>query len=422
MTGGSLVNRIGRLAGIRSTGPRVGWPFTTLVLIGGAVAALLAAHRSGLSDDAYVPAAARGRGTLSLSGRVLDPSGKPVAQANVWVAASDGKGHPFDGFPIVAGGRSAADGRFDLALDKSVLEQLAASDGGRYEVWVRKSGLALACHFERDGLPDHPIEIQLKPQDPVSLRLHNPDGSPCAGARVFPTSAQYGDERFVAIPEVIRSELQARSAADGKVEIFGIGGGQIEQLCFVSTAFGVQSCRFPSYQWPDSETVDITLRKTGVLQGRLVAPAGLKPDFARLKLHVNTSFSPPQHGSLQWDDELTIRPDREGQFTIPKIPEGTVRIFPDLPHDFDCRTDGFGLRGDRGHEKLLITAGRTSSVEVPMWKGVRVRRIVAMQSRRNRCRESPSLCKVKRMGRQRRPTKMESLPSGSIPTRPTTWN
>jgi beta-lactamase regulating signal transducer with metallopeptidase domain len=375
-TGGSLVARIARLAGFRSPGPRVGWPLTALVLLGAAVAAFLAAHRSGLSDDAHVPAATRGRGTFSLSGRVLDPWGKPVAQANVWVAASNGKEHGFDGFPIVGSGPSSADGRFDLALNKSVLEQVTASDSARYEVWVRKPGLALACHVERDGFPHHPIEIQLRPQDPVSLRLRNPDGSPCAGANVFPTNSQYGDERFVVIPEVIRNELKVQSAADGRVTIVGMGAGQIEELCFATADFGVQGCRFPSYEWPDSETADITLRKTGTLEGRLVRPAGPKPAFTRMKLHVNTSFSGPEHGSPQWSDVLTVQPDADGKFTLPKIAEGTVRIFVDVPNDCDCRSEGFGLRGNRSPEKLRIVAGRTSTVEVPTWKGVRVRRIV----------------------------------------------
>jgi beta-lactamase regulating signal transducer with metallopeptidase domain len=376
-TGGSLVARIARLAGFRSRGPRVGWPLTALVLLGAAVAAFLAAHRSGLGDDAHVPAAARGRSTFSLSGRVLDPWGKPVAQANVWVAASDRKGYVFDGLPIVGRGTSSADGRFDVALDKSVLEQFAACDGARCEVWVRKPGLALACHFERDGFPHHPIEIQLRPQDAVSLRLHNPDGSPCSGATVFPTAAQYGDERLVAIPKVIRNELKVQSAADGRVEIVGMRGGQIEQLCFATANFGVQCCRFPSAEWPDSEPADITLRKTGTLQGRLVPPAGLKPPFARVKVHVlTTHFSGPQQSGMRWFDELTIPPDSDGKFTVSKIPEGTVRIFVDLPEDCDCRSDGFRLRDDGPHERLVIVPGRTSTVEIPMWQGVRVKRLV----------------------------------------------
>jgi BlaR1 peptidase M56/parvulin-like peptidyl-prolyl cis-trans isomerase-like protein len=375
-TGGSLVARIARLAGFRSPGPRVGWPLTALVLLGGAVAAFLATHRAGLSDDAHVPAAARGRSTFSLAGRVLDPWGKPVAQANVWVAASDGKGHAFDGLPIVGHGTTSADGRFDLAVDKSVLEGFTASEGARCEVWVRKPGLALACHIERDGFPHRPLEIQLRPQDAVSLRLHNPDGSPCAAANVFPTAAKYGDERFIAIPEVVRQELKVQSAADGRVEIVGMSGGQIDDLCFATADFGVQSCRLPAAEWPNSEPADITLRKTGTLQGRLVPPAGLKPALARAKLRVLTGFSSPQKGSMQWTDELTIQPDSDGKFTVPKIAEGTVRIFVDLPEDCNCRSDGFGLRNDPSHEALMIVPGRTSTVEIPMWQGVRVKRLV----------------------------------------------
>ena len=50
-TGGSLVGRIARLAGISSPGPRAGWPFPLLVLLTGAAIAFFAANGSGQSGD-----------------------------------------------------------------------------------------------------------------------------------------------------------------------------------------------------------------------------------------------------------------------------------------------------------------------------------------------------------------------------------
>jgi hypothetical protein len=52
-TGGSLVARVARLAGIRSSGPRIRGPLPVLVLVGAALSAFLAANVSTRSDDAH---------------------------------------------------------------------------------------------------------------------------------------------------------------------------------------------------------------------------------------------------------------------------------------------------------------------------------------------------------------------------------
>jgi beta-lactamase regulating signal transducer with metallopeptidase domain len=52
VTGGSLVNRIGRLAGMRATGPRIGGPLPILVLVVAALSAFVATSVSTRSDDA----------------------------------------------------------------------------------------------------------------------------------------------------------------------------------------------------------------------------------------------------------------------------------------------------------------------------------------------------------------------------------
>jgi beta-lactamase regulating signal transducer with metallopeptidase domain len=54
VTGGSLVARVARLAGIRPTGPRIGGPLPLLVLVGTALSAFLAANVSTRSDDARI--------------------------------------------------------------------------------------------------------------------------------------------------------------------------------------------------------------------------------------------------------------------------------------------------------------------------------------------------------------------------------
>jgi beta-lactamase regulating signal transducer with metallopeptidase domain len=376
-TGGSLVGRMRRLAGFDVPGPRLGWPLPALVLAAGAVTALFIANSSSRSDEAHNAVASGQRPvTGSVRGRLLDPWGKPVANATVWLAAADMKKHFFRGLPVVAHSQSTADGRFELPTGPSTVQQLADGTPVRFEIWTRKPGLALTCQVERDGLPDNAIEIRMKAEEPVSVRLRNPNGSPCSNAVVAPMSVQYGDERFLTIPETVRNDLQVRSAADGRVAFVGLTAEEIAELRVETPDFAAQCCRFPSREWPDSGLPDITLRKTGKLEGRLIAPAGLEPDLSRVKLHIVTYFNNMKPATVAWNEQMTVQPDKKGRFTVPKIAEGSVWILADIPDDCDCRTDGFGYSAERATERLLITPDQTSKVEIAMWKGVRATRRV----------------------------------------------
>jgi beta-lactamase regulating signal transducer with metallopeptidase domain len=91
-TGGSLVNRIARLAGVGNAEPRLGWPFPLLVLTSAAAIGLFATNAATHSGEAAKPAAVKKLATQSFRGQVFDPAGKAVADAAVWLAGPNGRG------------------------------------------------------------------------------------------------------------------------------------------------------------------------------------------------------------------------------------------------------------------------------------------------------------------------------------------
>ena len=315
-TGGSLVNRIARLAGVGNPEPRLGWPLPAFLLTAGTAVAFVATSAASPRGDALKAAPAAKTSPQLIQGHVLDPAGKPVADAAVWLTAWDAKAYPFDGIPIVAQCRSTADGQFVLSLDAATVRNLADSRWSQVEIWVRKPGLSLAYERRRGGLPTRALEIRLRPEERVVVRFLNPDGSPGTKAHVTPTVARFYDE--VMIPHVIQEELASRTAADGRVELCGLCADEIAALQFQSSAAGIQCCLFPNWDWPDSKPADVVLRKTGTLEGRLVLPEGIPG-----RLHFRQS---PRHDEGRGDpwrsnDLVRSADDPAGSF-------GQVHGFP----------------------------------------------------------------------------------------------
>jgi RNA polymerase sigma factor (sigma-70 family) len=114
--------------------------------------------------------------TLTVSGRVLDPSAQPAARARLLLFNLDNQ--------IVELGSSAADGGFKF--------QVAAPDATRspfrapiqYLV-AQRAGAGVDFARVPDGRTDDPVELRLVHDLPIKGRVINTEGKPVAGAQVF---------------------------------------------------------------------------------------------------------------------------------------------------------------------------------------------------------------------------------------------
>ena len=368
------MNRIARLAGVGSPEPRLGWPFPLLVLTSAAAIALFATNTATRSGDATEPVVPTKKPTTkSVRGRVIDPAGKPVADATVWLAGPGGRGYWFEGTAIIAKGRTSNDGHFELSVGGPALERLADRPRHDAEVSARKPGLALAFRLAHDAL-DHPVEIRLRPQETRSIRLRNADDSPCGNALVAPATAHYGDDRYVDIPDVITNELALHSSADGRVELTGLGADELTGVRVESAESGVQRGEFRNWEWPYSATAEVKLRKTGTVEGRLVVPKECKSNLAEATVRLITTDDDGNWPA--WREHVAVHPERDGHFHVSRVPSGKIEFIVEIPDHWDYRPESPQVYFDSRGNRLELRPGRNLGVDLPLSQWVRVSRTV----------------------------------------------
>jgi protocatechuate 3,4-dioxygenase beta subunit len=112
----------------------------------------------------------------ALAGRVLDPEGKPVAGAVVWLLRF--------GEPTKEATRTDADGKFTLPPDPKV-DRTRTHAGGRVHFAATKPGFGMALPPERVDSKD--LVLKLVPDDvPIRGRIVDLQGEPVVGATVTP--------------------------------------------------------------------------------------------------------------------------------------------------------------------------------------------------------------------------------------------
>jgi beta-lactamase regulating signal transducer with metallopeptidase domain/uncharacterized GH25 family protein len=131
---------------------------------------------------------------VTVRGRVVDPSGKPVSGADVlapyWHYPSEKDPAP------LASAKADANGRFELTFRKSQFDNLARNAGewqfATIVAVAKDYGPAWVTYFDVASSGD--ITLQLVPDEPIDGRIVNLEGEPVAGARVELVGIQTNDE------------------------------------------------------------------------------------------------------------------------------------------------------------------------------------------------------------------------------------
>ena len=332
----------------------------------------IAPVRGAPADAPVKPAAEKTPGaasaeTVAVAGRLIDGEGAPVAKARIWLAVEEKWEHTSQGPPVVAEGFSSAEGRFELAPLKSRIDEFVKGQSTQYQVWAWKPGFALVRHVTRGNPPAKPVEIRLPPESIAEFLLRNPDRSAASGATVRVHAIRFEDAPYQVIPEVVRERIALTSGANGRIAIRGLARENIVSLEFETPRLGRQVYSF--HAQGRRIPTDLTLRKTGAIEGRLELPRGSHADLSQVKVRIATLENTAHGQDEYWAGEAIVRPDREGKFAIPGIAVGTIRVFVDEP-------DGLELRSDPLPEKLAVVAGETAQLEIPMGYAVKVTRSI----------------------------------------------
>jgi RNA polymerase sigma factor (sigma-70 family) len=136
----------------------------------------------------------------ALAGRVVDPEGKPVAGAVIWLLRFSE--------PAKEATRTDADGEFTLPPDPKV-DRTQTHAGGRVHFAATKPGFGMALPPERVDPKD--LALKLVPDDvPIRGRIVDLQGKPVAGATVTPLEVwATPDDKLDDWLKTIRSEEDA---------------------------------------------------------------------------------------------------------------------------------------------------------------------------------------------------------------------
>src|SRR5258706_8818838 len=255
----------------------------------------------------------------SVSGRVLDPSGKPVAGAKVqWTAY-----------------RADDESLLDLSLgnEPAVLGEAATDAEGRFRVVLDRPGASVALRVIGSGLPSirfagpydssddsSLFDVQLRAASAASGRVVDEAGKPVAGARVIAAANEgilEGDSRHVA---------ESRTGADGAFAIADAPEGT--RALLVRAAGYVAGTRIQLEAKSDEK---ISLQRGGSVAGVVLDASGK-----------------PAAGVVVTAEDLAAKTDAQGNFKMAGVSPGTHRLQALWKEDYAARLDN--VRVKKGEE------------------------------------------------------------------------
>jgi beta-lactamase regulating signal transducer with metallopeptidase domain len=353
--GGSLLDRVRRLLGVAAIVEKpAGGLAGTLALMAVALVGFMlflaptaSQARAGVDDQA------------AITGTVVTADGKPVAEADVWLAAW---GYPRTRAATLGKARTDSTGRFRLVI--SMDKQAGRSLGWR-ALWAHKTGLRPARLLPPDDTKSlgfdsgQDVRITLDPPIPSAIRLLDPEGMPVAGGRV--SVVLLNDGRSI-LPDELSERLAQRTDADGRVALSVFSLESIRCIRVTLASYGTQD--FYSGDQGFKEGAELKLRPVVTLEGRITAD---DPNAVG-GVPVYLSTYPKDLPQLTGQGRSEAVSDDQGRFSIPALAIGRLSIWPDLPEDSL-------YRAIKVRDYDLDLASRTA-IEIPLKRRIHVRGVV----------------------------------------------
>ncbi len=334
------------------------------------IAAVRLVPRASAADerqDSSDNAASQDDDLIIVSGRVVDPQGKPFADANIFAVRWYWEPH-IPHAPL-AETKSSADGRFVISYRKSQFD----IDLGRPDQWKEVAIVAAAKGFgpgwvtRRDIPAGQSPTLKLVPDDaPISGRIVDLEGNPIAGVRVrvgdiyngkegnldgwlqavrhgeFPwTAARYlGDS----LPQFDAWPPRAVTAEDGRFMIHGIGRERRVQLTLNGATIAYQQVTAVTrpckpLQLKVSSMSDESTPVYGA-DFELVAPptqpiVGVVRDADTGQPLGGVSIESNQFAGSNYINERQLRAvsDEQGRYRLVGMPKGKGNVLLAVPND-----------------------------------------------------------------------------------------
>jgi RNA polymerase sigma factor (sigma-70 family) len=273
-----------------------------------------AAEKGEPKAPAAEPRTADGKKEMTVSGRVLDADGKPLAGAEVavlaWPKVPRRGGDLSSGRPRVLGHDKAdAEGRFRLNVPRT-------SSAAHLGATVLAAGAGHGLGWQRlDPDAEKPAaEVRLAREQAIRGRFVDVQGQPAAGVTVRASSVRGGESGGIGAPADGQEPPCWPKAAvtdkDGRFEIAGVGRD-------TTVVLGVSDDRFATQGFAvtaDGKEVGRTLEPAHIFEGTVTyADTGKPVPGARLTIYAGKSELDSMFGH---DD----RADEKGRFRINPSP------------------------------------------------------------------------------------------------------
>ena len=229
------------------------------------------------------------------------------------------------------------------------------------EIWAFKDGFAVVVAHQSSSKTHSPIKLTAR-RSTAEFVVVGPDGHPVADALVSPGLVQCatgsGD-----VPVSLRARSSRKTDAAGRVTLPVETRGNVHSLTIESPRFGTQYTMFVDRQRRFVNPPDkVTLGDVGKIIGHVKSddPAAV----ANLEVRCTTSAPQGEHVNYHQMASFTTRTDSKGEFQVPIVRAGALQIEVSENQRFS--------RLAAPPRNLVVAAGRTTIVEVPLRKVVRV--------------------------------------------------
>lgn len=303
--------------------------------------------------------------TVTISARVADHEGQPIAGAKVWwvsnhrlrvnrieTATTDEEGrfivsppkdhqYPWGRLWVYKEDKQVATAAVGFRPEESVLK--IASVKRSIEGLDR---LGIYYHESTDAV------IILDPATDIDFRIVAPDGSPAVGVAVEPSNYMASPTHSERFPDPLLAILTTTTNSEGRVHFTNLSRWWLGSVLIRSDKLGMQDFYFHRGKWDDlSVEKTIQLRSTGRVEGRLEAE---DPQWTR--------------GATVTVNGVSATTDAQGRFNVPATVAGRLSIHCSLAEDAPVLPEL--------PKNLTLPANETLSVTIHLRSPVIVRGVV----------------------------------------------
>ena len=305
----------------------------------------------------------------TVTGRVTDDSGQPVATAEVWLPV---RWVPPNRY-LTVHAKCGDKGRFQLAFPIEWLPEKATVVDTNAAVWAFAPGHSIGLADARANVLGETgakeCEVHLGPEGDVALTVLLPDGAPAVGARVAP--AHYSHREiglFDLVPPDLVAKTTATTDSHGRATLPAFESDRMDDVEVLAEGFGKQHFRLNYYANGKLERRhELRLVPRGRIEGRVLAEQ--RELFRNMFIMIETEDSPDDCNGV-----ATPPLDEEGRFVIPQIAAGMIHI------NARIADERLPVRPRLvGRDKLEVATGKTTRLEIPLESAVRVRGVVRMK-------------------------------------------